>query len=114
VLDDERGGPFLGLALVVADTPRAGGATIYAMWVAPAARGRMHATFLCEMCCRWAVERGQDALRLAVFAENARARRAYANMGFSVEDTAAIHTADGRAFEELRLVRAIGLDDGIV
>jgi RimJ/RimL family protein N-acetyltransferase len=113
VLDDERGGPFAGLAMVARDAERPGSATIYSMWVAPAARGATNGLFLCEMCCRWAVERGLGELRLAVFAENGRARRAYANAGFAVEDAAAIRTADGRTFEELRLVRAIG-PDGIV
>lgn len=108
VVDDERGGPLLGLAMVVADAERDGNATIYAMWVAPSARGARTGLLLCEACGRWAVERGLTELRLGVFAHNARARRAYANAGFAVVGSAVVRTPDGRVLEELGLVRAIG------
>lgn len=112
IVDDRPGpgAPFLGLAMVARDAEHAGGAVVYAMWVAPEARGRAAAPLLCRACARWAVEHDLRTLRLAVFADNRRARRAYANAGFSIEDRAVIRTGDGRVLEELRLVRELGED----
>jgi RimJ/RimL family protein N-acetyltransferase len=116
IVDDRDGpdAPFRGLAMVARDADHVGGAAIYSMWVAPETRGQGSALFLCQSCAWWAVERDLRTLRLAVFAENPRARRAYANAGFSVEGSAVIRTGDGRVLEELRLVQELPEDGRIV
>jgi RimJ/RimL family protein N-acetyltransferase len=117
VVVDERhgpGGPFLGLAMACRDPAHSDGAVIYSMWVAPEIRGQGSGLFLCEMSARWALERGLTALRLAVFDENARARRAYANAGFVVEDRAVVKTGDGRVYEELRMVRPLKPGESLI
>ena len=87
--------------------PAAGVAGLYSMWVAPEARGRGLAGALCDACAAWAAERGCAVLRLAVFAPNAAARRAYAAAGFTPHDRATITTRDGRVLDELRLERRL-------
>jgi GNAT superfamily N-acetyltransferase len=107
VVVDDPAGPFLGLAMAARDPAHPDGAVIYAMWVAPEVRGGDVGGLLCAACAGWARERGLVALRLAVFGGNAAARRAYARAGFVLEDRAAITTDDGRALDELRMVRAL-------
>jgi RimJ/RimL family protein N-acetyltransferase len=111
---DAPDAPFRGLAMVARDADHAGGAVIYAMWVAPEARGQGASQLLCRACASWAAEHGLRTLRLAVFAENPRARQAYVNAGFSVEGSAVIRTGDGRVLEELRLIQELPPDGRIV
>jgi RimJ/RimL family protein N-acetyltransferase len=82
-------------------------AFLYAMWVAPEARGGGAARALCDACAAWAAQRGCTTLRLAVFAANPAARRAYAAAGFAVCGRADVTTPDGRVRDELRMARAL-------
>lgn len=105
VLDDGSGA-FAGLTLVLLDGEDAGVAELYAMWVAPEARGAGAVEALCDAAARWAAQRGSPALRLSVFAGNVLARRAYARAGFT-DVGQADEAPDGRAEEQVRMERAL-------
>jgi ribosomal protein S18 acetylase RimI-like enzyme len=62
---------------------RDGAAWLAAVYVAPAYRGVGLLTELAERCIGWAREQGADVLRLEVHESNARARAAYARLGFT-------------------------------
>jgi len=57
-------------------------ADLFAMWVAPHARGSGVADGLIRAATEWAAERGLEAVRLEVAAGNERAERVYARHGF--------------------------------
>lgn len=61
---------------------RSDAAWLAAVYVAPAARGAGLLGALIEPAAGWARERGRTVLRLEVHEDNARARRAYARLGF--------------------------------
>ncbi len=62
-------------------------AMVFAMWVAPEARGRRAAQALCDACARWAADRGYDTLDIAVLPGNTPAPRAYKGAGFIPDRT---------------------------
>jgi GNAT superfamily N-acetyltransferase len=61
---------------------REGAAWLAAVYVAPEARGRGLLGELVERCAGWSREQGAVAQRLEVHEDNARARAAYAKLGF--------------------------------
>ncbi|HCJ49836.1 MAG TPA: GNAT family N-acetyltransferase [Microbacterium sp.] len=74
-----RGGDVDHLGRAV-PAPRA---DLVGVYVAPDARGRGVFAELCAAAARFAAERGADALTLDVHVDNARARAAYAKVGFT-------------------------------
>jgi len=101
--DDDR---WLGLSLVCLDENSSGLALLTAMWIAPEARGRRAAAFLCEACASWANERGCERLNLTVVVGNEAAQRAYEAAGFSIFEKKT-WSRDGRTLEVLAMTRPL-------
>jgi GNAT superfamily N-acetyltransferase len=76
-----RGEPA-GLVGVAVHPETPADADLFAMWVAPAARGSGAADALIEAAVGWAAQRGCSSVRLEVAAGNTRAERVYARNGF--------------------------------
>jgi RimJ/RimL family protein N-acetyltransferase len=79
----DRPAGMVGVAPSTEDSSRA---VIFAMWVAPDARGSGAADALIAAAVSWAAEQGCASVGLEVAAGNARAERAYARNGFVVVD----------------------------
>ncbi|MCA1710910.1 MAG: GNAT family N-acetyltransferase [Actinobacteria bacterium] len=62
---------------------RDGVAWLAAVYLAPAVRGAALLDELVERCAAWGRAQGMTALRLQVHEDNARARTAYARLGFA-------------------------------
>jgi ribosomal protein S18 acetylase RimI-like enzyme len=102
-------GPFTGLSLVRREDDDPTLAGIYAMWVAPEARGNGAAAALCDACLGWARERGCATIKVEVFSANAGARRVYERAGFqTVREEPEVPTPDGRVFPMVWMRRAVG------
>lgn len=69
-------------------------ADLFAMWVAPHARGTGVADGLIRAAAEWAADRGLEAVRLEVAAGNDRAERVYARHGFIRTDEEPYRTGD--------------------
>ena len=78
---DDAGEP-VRLASGVIDRDDPGLAHLYAMWVAPEARGAGVGAALVEATARWAPGRGATTLRTSVTIGNDAAARLYARTGF--------------------------------
>lgn len=79
---------WLGLALVRRDDQRPAAAVLYAMWVAPEARGRRGGVALCDACAAWGSALGLEQLSLSVVVGNEPAERAYRAAGLVVSGQA--------------------------
>ncbi len=77
-----RDGVDVGLAVGERHHEHEGDAGLYAMWVAPEARGSGAAAALVEAVVEWARAAGYGSLRLDVGDANENAVRLYARMGF--------------------------------
>lgn len=97
-------GRWVGLALVRLDDEQPGAADLFAMWVAPEARGRHLAGMLCDAGADWAARRGCTRLTLMVVVGNTSAVRAYEGAGF-VASGEATWTLDGRTLHEIVMTR---------
>jgi RimJ/RimL family protein N-acetyltransferase len=75
-------GAPVGMVGVTAPPQRPGWAELFAMWVAPAARGTGTVGALIDTAGAWAVLRSCTSIELAVMVGNDRATRAYARHGF--------------------------------
>jgi ribosomal protein S18 acetylase RimI-like enzyme len=75
-------GTPVGLAWVKLDAPDAATASLYQVWVAPAARGRGIGAALLDAAITWARERRATALHLDVTAGDGAAARLYRRAGF--------------------------------
>lgn len=75
---------WVGLALVSLSDGEPALAEVFAMWVAPAMRGRGTAGLLCDACAGWAEEHGARRLQLVVVVGNSPALHAYQAAGFVV------------------------------
>jgi ribosomal protein S18 acetylase RimI-like enzyme len=87
-----RDDALIGIAIVEETEP--GTADVFAMWVAPDARGSGGVDALLAGAAQWAGERGVHTMRLEVRAGNSRALRAYTRNGFAVVDETPL-AADG-------------------
>jgi RimJ/RimL family protein N-acetyltransferase len=95
---------WLGLALVRLDSPAK--AWLGAMWVAPEARRRGAAVWLCDACAEWASSRGAGELTLSVVVDNDAARRAYEAAAFAIRGRAR-GSYHGRTVDELTMSRRL-------
>jgi ribosomal protein S18 acetylase RimI-like enzyme len=75
--------PATGLASGVIDDDDPRLAHLFAMWVAPEARGRGAGRSLVDAVLAWAAERGAERVRTSVTEGNAAATRLYAAAGFA-------------------------------
>ena len=80
-----------------------GRALVVAVYVRPSHRGRGTLDGLMDAAAEWAAGSGQREIALDVHEDNARARRAYARLGF----TATGVTSDGPHGAELEMVRVL-------
>lgn len=85
---------------------REGAAWLAAVYLAPEARGRGLLGELVERCADWARQQGAPELALEVHEDNARARTAYARLGF-VETGATRPYAPDPSRLELEMVRPL-------
>ncbi len=82
---------------------RAGRALVVSVYVRPSHRGRGTLDALVDAAAQWALDAGEAELQLDVHEDNARARRAYARLGFSPTG----HTSAGPNGVELEMVRVL-------
>ena len=75
--------PAKGMASAVIDGEDRALAHLYAMWVAPGARGTGAGRALVDAVVAWATERGAERLTTSVTEGNAAAAALYASAGFS-------------------------------
>jgi len=80
-----------------------GRALVVAVYVRASHRGRGTIDALMDAAAEWATASGQREIALDVHEDNARARRAYARLGFSATGV----TSDGPNGHELEMVRAL-------
>jgi ribosomal protein S18 acetylase RimI-like enzyme len=76
------GGVPVGMVGIATDPDADGEADLFAMWVAPAARGSGVADALIRAALEWAAAAGARGVNLEVAPGNARAERVYARHGF--------------------------------
>jgi predicted GNAT family acetyltransferase len=81
-------------------------ATLAAVYVTPAHRGRGLLDRMVDAVAGWAVEQGATGLRLLVHEDNAPARRAYARLGFTATGHTEPYPLDAGAVEH-ELVRPL-------
>jgi GNAT superfamily N-acetyltransferase len=82
---------------------RAGRALVVSVYVRPSHRGRGALDALVDAAAQWALDAGEEELQLDVHEDNARARRAYARLGFVPTG----RTSEGPNGVELEMVRAL-------
>jgi ribosomal protein S18 acetylase RimI-like enzyme len=80
----------VGMVVVMPDEDQPELADVFAMWVAPGARGSGAADALILAAVEWATVHGCDSVGLEVAPGNTRAERVYARHGFVVTDEKSI------------------------